>query len=31
MWIEHFNMRLCLAAVITPLPAAQAMARLRSG
>lgn len=29
VWVEHFNLRLCLAAVLTPLPARQAEERLR--
>ena len=29
IWVEHFNLRLCLAAVLTPLPARQVEERLR--
>jgi hypothetical protein len=29
VWVEHFNLRLCLAAILTPLPARQAEERLR--
>jgi hypothetical protein len=29
VWVEHFNLRLCIAAVLTPLPARQAQERLR--
>ncbi|MEJ2746257.1 MAG: hypothetical protein P8123_11340, partial [bacterium] len=29
VWVEHFNLRLCLAAVLTPLPVRQAEERLR--
>jgi vacuolar-type H+-ATPase subunit C/Vma6 len=29
VWVEHFNLRLCLAAVLTPLPSRQAEERLR--
>jgi hypothetical protein len=28
-WIEHFNLRLCVAAVLTPLPLRQTQGRLR--
>lgn len=31
LWVEHFNMRLCLSAVLTPLDRRQAHARLRNG
>ena len=30
VWIEHFNLRLCVAAVLTPLPLKQSQARLRN-
>ncbi|MEI6633209.1 MAG: hypothetical protein WCP22_05235 [Chlamydiota bacterium] len=31
LWVEQFNLRLCIAAVLTPLDRRQARARLRSG
>ncbi len=31
LWVEHFNLRLSLAAVLTPLPMRQAQERLRHG
>lgn len=31
LWVEHFNLRLCIAAVLTPLERRQVRARLRSG
>ncbi|MCX6339123.1 MAG: hypothetical protein NTX71_04305 [Candidatus Aureabacteria bacterium] len=30
VWVEHFNLRLCVAAVLTPLPLTQAQVRLRN-